>query len=522
VTAVEPHKRARLRRPRIQDLIALAIPALVGALLCAIELGTRSLWLDEGSTFAITSQHGAALWKGIKGDGGNMLLYYLLIHVVIKLFGGAAWVLRLPSLLATAATGGLTTLLGLRLFGDRRKAVAGGLLTVVSLPLVFWGQNARGYALMVALAAASMLAFVTLLERPSRGAIVGYVLSTLAMLYVGYDAALLVLAQLALLVQFRERIRLLVGCLVAVGVGCVPLLILAAQRGSGQLFWVPPLSFGELGQTGETLLSTALPPNFHHTVTTIAATVLSAVAVLAALAAAATVVRRHARRQTHWQVSFLLAWVLIPAVIGVLASVAGEPIELARCAILLMPGLALLVVWALCDPRLPRFAGALGVTVLLGLRLAQVIPAYGVSPENWKAATAYTLAVTGQGRACVAFYPQDGRESFDYYLRGDAAADRLTPVLPTLGWATVKPYVEHYGTLSAAGWKTVAASCPRLFLIASHQGQRGGTPASRVDYARYQTILTELSSHYAGHSQRKFGWASPVRVTVFTRWAAYH
>jgi len=44
-----------------------------------------------------------------------MLLYYLLLHVMISLFGDATWVMRLPSLLADATTGGLVVVIGLRL-----------------------------------------------------------------------------------------------------------------------------------------------------------------------------------------------------------------------------------------------------------------------------------------------------------------------------------------------------------------------------------------------------------------------
>ena len=151
----------------VRDLVVVSIPALVGIVLGAIELGTRSLWLDEGATFAIASQHGAALWRGIRNDGGNMLAYYLLMHIVIAWFGHAAWLLRLPSVIANGVTGALVAAIAIRLFGNRRIAIAAGLITVVSLPLVFWGQNMRGYALLVTLATASFLALIAILQAPA-------------------------------------------------------------------------------------------------------------------------------------------------------------------------------------------------------------------------------------------------------------------------------------------------------------------------------------------------------------------
>ena len=59
-----------------------AVPAVVALALCLIELTTRSLWLDEAATVAIAGQHGSAFWHAAAHDGGNMLGYYALLHVL--------------------------------------------------------------------------------------------------------------------------------------------------------------------------------------------------------------------------------------------------------------------------------------------------------------------------------------------------------------------------------------------------------------------------------------------------------
>jgi hypothetical protein len=502
------------------DLIAAAIPVAIGGALCAVELNTRSLWLDEGASFAIASQHGAALWHGIAHDGGNMLLYYLLLHVVVSLFGGAAWVMRLPSLLSIASTGGLVVAIGLRLLRDRRQAAAGGLLTVLSLPLLFWGQDARGYALMVALATASMLCFVMIVDGSrSRAVALAYVLTTVAALYVGYDAGLLILAQLAALSVIRERTRLVLGCLATVAGLCVPLLVLALDRGSGQLFWVAPLSGPVLGQAATTLLSAGLPPNFHHTSTSLTAAIITGALTTWALALSL---------RAQWRVRLLGAWLLIPTVVALAVALAGEPIELARCAILLIPALSLLLVWLLARASLPRGSGAAAFAVLIVLRVLQIVPSYGTSPEDWKAATAYVLSDTAATPACVAFYPQDGREVLDYYLQrsaGTVAGRRaelaLRPVLPSLPLRAVRPYVEQYDTLTGGPLAAVSDECPVLFLLASHIGESSGTSVSRAHLARYDRLLQALSRRYISHSSRQFGWSAPVYVTRYSHWGAF-
>jgi mannosyltransferase len=389
---------SRVRNP---DLIPIAIAAVVGALLAAIDLGTRSLWLDEGSTFAIVSQHGAALWRGISGDGGNMLLYYLVMHVVMGVFGDAVWLMRLPSVIATGLTGALVAALALRLFpGNRRLATAAGLLAVVSLPLIFWGQNVRGYAWLVTLSVGSFLAFVAIVQTPprqspARAVIAAYVLSTLAALYIGYDAALLIPAQLALLLVYRERARLVIACLALVLVLSVPLLVLAAERGSGQLFWVTPLDWHVAGQAVLALLSAGLLPNFHSTATTAPAVVVMALAVLAGLTLATrAALRPGPPREPAGALLFILGWVLVPTLLTLIAYAAGEPIELPRVTILELPALALLLAWLLLRPAVRPALGVTALGVILVLRLLQVVPSYGVSSEPWKAATAYVLKAT--------------------------------------------------------------------------------------------------------------------------------
>ncbi len=227
------------RRTRARDAGLIAGPALLATALCLIQLTGRSLGFDEGASVAIASQHGGALWHGIAHDGGNMAGYYVLLHVLIGLFGNTLVVLRLPSALAIGATTGIVSLLALRLF-DRRAALAASLISAVSLPLAFWGQSARSYAVLVALCAGSFLALVALIDgRRTRVAWAAYVLCASLAIYMSLMAVIVIISQLVVLGWRRERIRVVASTLPAIAVLCVPLMVLAARRGSGQLFWVP-------------------------------------------------------------------------------------------------------------------------------------------------------------------------------------------------------------------------------------------------------------------------------------------
>jgi hypothetical protein len=109
VRAPQPPARPA-SRVRPSDVAVVAVPALLGAVLCLIELTTRSLWLDEAATVAIAGQHGSAFWHAAAHDGGNMLGYYALLHVLIGWFGDGAFVIRLcsPRSACRSCSGGRT------------------------------------------------------------------------------------------------------------------------------------------------------------------------------------------------------------------------------------------------------------------------------------------------------------------------------------------------------------------------------------------------------------------------------
>ncbi len=556
-----------------RDLAVIGVPTLLAALLCLYKLDTRSLWLDEGATFAIASSHGHQLWAGIAHDGGNMALYYLVEHVLIGAFGDAKVVLRMSSVVAQAVTVGLTALLALRLRLGRRIALVAGLLVAVSVPLTYWGQDARGYAMMTALSVGSFLALVSLLSggrpagRPQAdgrharhvsvagwGAAIAYTLCTVAALYVGFDAILLIPAQILLAAWFApRRLRTLIGCLVVAAVDSVPLAVLAIERGSGQLFWVPRLGARTLN-VGAQALSSAAQSSLRSP--TSAATEI--VGLLLAAVAVGVLIRRRRQSGSSWSwlrpfsddgdgegadaggtdagdrgevpagldrgAWFSAVWLLLPALLILLFSAIGEPIELDRTAVLLIPALALLTAWLLLSVGVPRRAAWAAVVVLLALRAVPLVSAYGQTGEPGGTVVARAAAQSQAGvRACVAFFPQDGRNVFDYYMlrnrltpgNGATTVD-LRPVWPAVPFATIKPYVERYALPSRAQLDKIIAGCPTLWLIASHVGDAQGPPLSQFHVLGYDRLITALNSRYPNALMTLFGRPSQLTLWKFS------
>jgi hypothetical protein len=269
----------------------------------------------------------------------------------------------------------------------------------------------------------------------------------------------------------------------------------------------------------EVLFSAGFEPNFHPT-STGAPLLWLTVALL--LAAAAAIVSRSLRgggdRGASWPQVLVLCWLVVPVGFSLLESVLVQPITLPRAVLVSLPAVSVLLAWAAMDDHVPRWLGWSSVGVVLALRALQLAPSYATSPENWSAASTHVLA-SAQPGDCVAFYPSDGRQAFQYYIGAHTPAAALAPrsVWPAVPWSEVKPYVEQYVSPPGPRLSQIEATCRRLWFVSSHSGQRHGPPASRSDYARWAALRGSLSSAYSRRATISFGWASPVRVELFSR-----
>jgi mannosyltransferase len=512
--------RMKMRR---SDAAIVAGAAALAAVLCLISLTGRALGFDEAASVAIASQGGGALGHAMARDGGNMLGYYAVLHVLINAFGSGTFAIRLWSAVCIVATDAIVALLALRLF-DRRVAVVASVLTAVSLPLVFWGQDARGYAPMVAFVAGSFLAYVHLVERPGRWAWIAYVACITLALYCGFVAVLVVPAQLVALSWRRPALRAVGSAVAVAALLCVPLLVLALDRGSGQLFWVPHPSLLVEKQVLEVLTSAGLQPSFHATAVMWA---LIVVTVLAVLAVIALHVRRASAASASasasaggpdpalWGQALVILWLFVPAALAFVESLVATPVFIPRNLLICLPAVALLLAVGLTDRRLPRWLALGGVAALVALRAVPLADGYGVSPENWRQASRFVLARAVEGD-CIAFYPLDARMAFQYYARGARGAVPRS-VLPVAPWSVVKSYAEDYETLSSARIADVRAECPRLWLVSAHEGQLHGPSAeSRANRRRFVALRAALERSYATHTRVQFSYAATIHIDLLS------
>jgi 4-amino-4-deoxy-L-arabinose transferase-like glycosyltransferase len=518
------------------DAAAIGGPALLGLALSLIGITGRSLGFDEGATWAIATQdvRGHGLGAGIAHDGGNMLGFYGLEHVLIKALGDSVFVMRLPSVLAGGLTAALVAAIGLRLF-ERRTAVLGAVLTASTLSVVYWNQTARGYAAMLAFTCAGMLAFVALADpavseagervgaQTGRRAwlpVLGYAAAMVLAIYCSFVAVLVIPAQLVALIWRRPAWWRFGAALIALAVCAIPLAALAAARGSGQLFWVPRPDRQVEQQVLESLTGSGLQSTFHPTFLArpgiwITAAVVLLVLVMVVRARQGSEPGGRAEPLAGWGAVLVLSWAIVPPALVFVYSFVSQPLFQPRNLVTSVPAVAFVVALAICDRRLPRALAGAALMLALGIRLVPLALSYDVSPEPWDAATHAVLTAARPGD-CVVFYPEDGHNPFQYYVRTAKPIGAVAPraMLPITGWGEVRSYVERYETLSRTRQAALASSCRRLWLVSSHEGQSTGPVRSRRNLKDFNRFRTELEQRFGKGRVRTYGYASAIHVRL--------
>ena len=397
----------------------LALPtilALAAALRC-YRPAREGLWLDEAMSVRFARLGLPDILAMPPAREFNPPLYYALLHFWVRLWGeGDTAVRALSIVLGVAAVAGAYRL-GRLLLGEEAGLVAALLLATCPYH-VYYSQEARFYALLVALTLFVLEAFVRVLRGGGRGAQAAYVIASLLLFYTHAHAVfVLAVPVLYVLVEYARpasdrppgvRRWLWLELIVALGatawVG--PFLArIAAQQTS---FWIARPSWPELFRT----LS-------QYAGSTLALVVIAAGAVTETIFGLAAVARRNTRVAAGIQdrTGLLLAlWVTIPLFAPFLLSQVMTPFFLARASIASLP--ALHVVTARALGRLPRAALRWGVVAgVVAASLANQWLYFQVpGKEQWREAAAWVEATAAPGDL-VALDAGYGQPGFDHYAR---------------------------------------------------------------------------------------------------------
>ncbi len=419
---------------------------LVGACLRLFRLGRPSLWIDEVFTW-YSADIGRPITLASVLENVHGPLHGLLLHAWGAVAGDSEWALRLPSAVAGTLSVPILAWFSARWLG-RECAVPAAWLAAASPFLVWYGQDARNYALLFPLVALSAIALLALRDRLSGPALAGFVVASAAGLLTNLSFVLLAPLHLyGWLSGTRERGRRL-----AVLGGVAVLLLVALSP------WIPRLAevwdwkrlhpagpaSTEALRGGPAISLAAYPFTLHafavgygfgpaiREIRTLGGAgavrahlpelllVTALFGILAVLAARAAARRRVLR--------FALIALVVPTLLVSYGALQNFKVYHPRYVAVSFPFVLALLAAAFADAR-PRariaLAAALGAVWAVSLHHHYFVPVYG--KEDMRPAAAWVAAGSAPGDRIVAAGADD---VLIYYYRGPLSVERYW-----LGWS---------------------------------------------------------------------------------------
>ncbi|NUS72014.1 MAG: DUF2723 domain-containing protein [Corynebacteriales bacterium] len=428
------------------------IPALFTLVVCLWKLSGASLWSDELATWLAADRSLSDLFAMLPHLDAVLGVYYVFMHFWIALFGDSEFSLRLPSALAMAAAAGLLAALTRRIMNSAspdtpqiaaRAGLAAGVLFGLTPTISRFGQEARVYAVVVALAIAATYVLVVTLEKPTRWRWVGYGALIVGLGYAHLVGLTLLGAHAVALVLYWNRHgrprALLWGWILSAGIAVAlttPIMILGAGQRQ-QVAWNP---------TPRLLALTEFPNELYGL------GVIAGAIVGLALWAALT------DRVGQW-LPLLVAWAVIPPIALFLAA---RVVSLwnPRYVLFAAPALIALGACALAQLSWRKIAVALSVVALLGLT-HQIDLRRSDGHVDMDGRAVAKLIRENQRPGDVAIYSRNdvwgARASVAYYMGDDAPPDVLADGTP----ADAKKFIPKECKKIA----TCLDDAPRLWVV---------------------------------------------------------
>jgi hypothetical protein len=429
-TAAQP--TVRTRDLGVSGSLTLLAVFAAGATLRFLDLTRKPFWFDECFSVVAARLDWPNFLHLLWWREGNMSLYYVLLRGWLH-FGGTEFFIRALSVVLAVA--GLPAIYWLAcILFDRRTAIISVALLSVNAYHIRYAQEARSYSLFFLLAVLSSGFFCAYLEMPSRGNLLGYILTSIFCVYGHFYALLLIGTQTVALGMSGKHspakgrsaevgsLRELRRGWIWICVAVLPVVIFIAKTGAGPIRWIHRPGIRDLTVFYERLAGNG-------------GWVLLALYLAACTVAVVPFINQIFTRESEtcgelWRVQFLLLWLLFPVILAALLSLA-RPIFLARYFIFCLPPFILLAAAGLGRLKKPWQMGALlAVMLLLSVKgtLAYYDHDFDLERDAIGAASNYLLDHAQPSDAAI-FYIPGTRVGYEFYqsLRGVPGPEIIYP-----------------------------------------------------------------------------------------------
>lgn len=367
---------------RSSQFIALVLILFLGWALRIYHIETRSLWADEGWTMLLSRGPGLGTITRTMAADQHPPLFFMLFRLWRNGAGDTELADRYFSvLIGMIAVAGMYQL-GRKLFKNNEVGVLAALLLALSDLHIDLCQEVRHYGLLTTFAVWSSLFYVRWWQRSTRTNRIGYVMTSLGMIYTHYLGAFVLAAQLIhMLLAARPRRRLFEGLFLfgSIGLGFLPWLPVVIDQNRAR--WQNPLYY-----------QNALPNNiqtYHAVRTALLGRYFGLLGALLLIGLVYVIyqrtsdkIRLRVRLRPFWPVLYLAIWMGLMAGLTVFINERRQFLTV-RNFVLIVPAISVLAAHGLSN--LERSARLFMVGVILSVSLTTV-DSRRLYP-NWRAVT---------------------------------------------------------------------------------------------------------------------------------------
>lgn len=234
------------------SLIGWIIIIGVACLVYVTSTAHESIWFDEAFSYMMASHSPGEILGLMTTADNHPPLYYLLLNVVVSIFGNSLWVLRLPSVLGAIGLVSLGAGPVRRLFGHRTAFIYAGVVLFTPVVLIY-AHEARMYSLAAFCVTASALYGYLAVKDNRHWDWLLFGLASLAAAYLHYYGLMAVffmhlLIFLWLLFKKSEVLKSSLVTGAAVTVGYLPWLGFFYQQVTmvNKGFWIPAVTWPDI------------------------------------------------------------------------------------------------------------------------------------------------------------------------------------------------------------------------------------------------------------------------------------
>lgn len=417
--------RSFTRQTKILILMTIIV---LSFLLRVYDLGGESIWYDEGAS-VYGSKESISTIISESNMVPNLVLYYTMLHFWIRLFGDSEFSVRFLSVIFGILSIYVIYKLGELIF-DTNIGLLSSFILAISSYHIRYSQEARSYSLLVLFVLLSSYYLIKVLENKERKYIVGYIISSIAMIYAhGYGIFYLIFQNIYYLVFKRRDIKLWVMI-----------------QGIILLFFVLPFLLRKMGKSLDTAYDLRVPTlssiynTFEIFVGNEQILYIFILVIIIGL-----IIDLVAKKDLDKYV-FMTLWLFVPFAISAIISYTLEPLYHNRYFIASFPALILLFSKGISNFRkAPIILFILFIVVILQVPLIEGYYS-DIRKDQWRETTNY-IEDNKKDNDTILLYPEFTKIPFAYYYKSD------------MNYIGINDYLDINSSISDSN---------RVWLIASH------------------------------------------------------